>query len=239
MRTGTGKARFVLGAAALLALGGCGLIGVDGNGERATEVRPLEGFSAIDSEGSLDVQVTRGDTFRVEVSIDSNLLDRVRTRVSGDTLTIDDEWIGDTLPGPHVIVTMPVLRRASINGSGAISVTGCNQAEPISLTIDGSGELGFAGSVPRADVRISGSGDARLRGAAPGLAVTVEGSGAVDAIDLAATTADFSISGSGDVAATVSGSARVSISGSGSVDIFGGAVLERVDISGSGSVTRH
>jgi len=229
----------VFAGAALLALAGCGLMGVDGNGERVSEVRPLEGFSAVDSEGGLDVVIARGDAFRVEVSIDSNLLDRVRTRVAGDTLTIDEEWIGDTVTGPHVIVTMPVLRRAAVSGSGSLWAGGCEQAEPVSLAIDGSGELTFVGDVPRADVRISGSGAARLQGIATALGVTVEGSGAVDARDLDATTADLSVSGSGDLAATVSGSVRVTVSGSGSVDLYGGAVLERVDVSGSGSITQH
>ena len=240
MTTGICKVGPVFVGAALLALaGGCGLMGVDGNGERASEVRALEGFSAVDSEGSLDVVIARGDAFRVEVSIDSNLLDRVRTRVAGDTLTIDEEWIGDTLAGPHILVTMPVLRRAAVSGSGSLWAGGFAQAEPVSLTIDGSGELTFAGDVPRADVGISGSGDARLQGTAAALGVTVDGSGAVDARHLDATTADLSVSGSGDLAATVSGSARVAISGSGSVDLYGGAVLERVDVSGSGSITRH
>jgi hypothetical protein len=233
------KVRPVFAGAALLALAGCGLMGVDGNGERVSEVRPLEGFSAVDSAGSLDVMIARGDAFRVEVSIDSNLLDRVRTRVAGDTLTIDEEWIGDTVAGPHVIVTMPVLRRATVSGSGGLWAGGFQQAEPVSLAIDGSGALTFVGDVPRADVRITGSGGARLQGIAAALGAAVEGSGAIDARPLDATTADLSVSGSGDLAATVSGSARVAISGSGSVDLYGGAVLERVDVSGSGSVTRH
>ena len=86
---------------------------------------------------------------------------------------------------------------------------------------------------------ISGSGDARLQGIATALGVAVEGSGAVDARNLDATTADLSVSGSGNLTVTVNGSARVTVSGSGSVDLYGGAVLERVDISGSGSITRH
>jgi hypothetical protein len=228
----------VFAGAALLALAGCGL-GVDGNGERVSEVRPLEGFSAVDSDGSLDVMIARGDAFRVEVSIDSNLLDRVRTRVAGDTLTIDEEWIGDTVAGPHVVVTMPVLRRAAVNGSGNLWAGGFEQAEPVSLAIDGSGEMTFVGAVPRADVRIAGSGDARLQGIATALGATIEGSGAVDAFHFDATTADLSVSGSGDLAATVSGSVRVSISGSGSVDLYGGAALESVSVSGSGSIRRH
>lgn len=240
MWTGIRKAGAMFSGVALLALAGCGLFGVDGNGERVTEVRSLEGFSSVDSEGSLDVEITRGDAFHVEVSIDSNLLPLVRTRVSGDTLAIDtDQPIGDVVAGPHVIVTMPLLRRAAVNGSGGLTAASFEQSEPVSLDIDGSGELSFVGNVPRADVRISGSGDARLHGAAAVLGAAVEGSGAVDARDLDATTADLSVSGSGDLAANVSGSVSVAISGSGSVDLYGAAVIERVDISGSGSITRH
>jgi hypothetical protein len=239
MGTGIRRMRPVLAGAALLALAGCGLMGVDGNGERVSEVRALEGFTAVDSDGSLDVLIMRGEAFRVEVSIDSNLLDRVRTRVAGDALTIDEEWIGDTVAGPHVIVTMPVLRGAAVDGSGGLWAGGFQQAEPVSLAIDGSGELTFTGDVPRADLRISGSGNARLHGSAAELGVAVEGSGAVDARHLDATTADLSVSGSGDLAAAVSGAVRVTITGSGSVDLYGGAVLERVSVSGSGSITRH
>lgn len=240
MRAGICKVGRVMAGAALLALAGCGLIGVDGNGQRVSEVRALEGFSAVDSEGSLDVLSMRGDAFRVEVSIDSNLLALVRTRVAGDALTIDtDDPIGDVVAGPHVVVTMPVLRRAAVNGSGNLWAGTFEQSEPVSLAIDGSGALTFVGDVPRADVRISGSGDARLQGTAAALDMAVDGSGAVDARNLDATTADLSVSGSGDLAATVNGSVRVTVSGSGSVDLYGGATLERVDVSGSGSITRH
>jgi putative autotransporter adhesin-like protein len=240
MWTGICKAGRVIAGAALLALAGCGLIGVDGNGMRVTEVRALEGFSAVDSEGSLDVVIVRGDAFHVEVSIDSNLLEMVRTRVAGDTLAIDtDGPIGDVVAGPHVVVTMPVLRRAAVNGSGGLWAGRFDQDEPVSLAIDGSGELTFVGDVPRAEVEISGSGDARLQGTAAVLGVAVDGSGAVDARNLDATSADLSVSGSGDLAATVSGSVRVTVSGSGSVDLYGDAVLERVDVSGSGSIRRH
>ena len=240
MRTGIVKAGRMFAGAALLALGGCGLFGVDGNGDRVSEVRPLEGFSAVDSEGSLDVEIDRGDAFRVEVSIDSNLLHLVRTRVAGDTLVIDtDEPIGRVVAGPHVVVTMPVLDRAVVNGSGGLWAGPFAQSDPVSLRIDGSGDLTFVGDVPSADVRVSGSGDARLTGTAAAFSASVDGSGTVDARDLDATAADLSVSGSGDLAATVSGSVRVAISGSGSVDLYGPAALERVDVSGSGSITRH
>jgi hypothetical protein len=226
--------------AALLWVAGCGLYGVDGNGKRVDEVRPVGVFSEISSDASLDVQVTRGDAFRVAVSIDSNLVHAVRTDVSGDVLWVDvGEPIGDTVGGPHVLVTMPVLRRAALNGSGSLRADGFDQAEPVSLALDGSGDLSFTGAAPTVTVRASGSGDTRLHGTTPALDVALDGSGSVDARDLDATTADLSLNGSGDIAARVSTSARVALSGSGDIDLYGTASIDSIDVSGSGSINRH
>jgi hypothetical protein len=234
--------RFVrLMMVAALAAVGCGIY-VDGNGERATETRPLQGFTAVTSDGPLDVQITRGDAFNVEVSIDSNVLRDLRTDLidGGATLAIDlDGRFFDIVSGPHVIVTMPALRHAVLNGSGSVNASGFEQTDPVTLEIDGSGSLTYAGDVPSAQVRSWGSGDVRLHGTAGNLDARLDGSGAVDARDFPTTTANLSLSGSGDLSANVSGSAQVTLSGSGNVDLYGGAVVERASISGSGSFTQR
>jgi hypothetical protein len=226
--------------AATLAAAGCG-IGI-GNGERATETRPLQGFTAVTADGPLDVQIQRGDAFDVEVSIDSNLLHDLRTDLidSGATLSIDlDGHVWDILPGPHVIVTMPVLQRAVLNGSGSVSAAGFQQTDPVALELDGSGVLTYDGQAPSAQLRSWGSGDMRVHGSASSLDARLDGSGAVDARDFLTTTAELSLSGSGNLTADVSGSASVTLSGSGNVDLYGGAVVERASISGSGSFNQH
>jgi hypothetical protein len=216
-------------------------IGVDGNGKRATEPRAVGDFSRVESDSSLDVHVAQADASSVTVSIDSNLLPYVATRVSGSTLIIDvDQWsIGDTVQGPHVLVTMPQLEHAALNGSGRLEVVGFHQDQPIDLDLEGSGDVTFTGDVPGLTALVAGSGDMRLEGTAGALDLRVDGSGAIDAGPCTAASADVSVSGSGDVAMTVTGVARVSLSGSGNVDIYGGAMLERSDVSGSGSVRRH
>ena len=224
-----------------LAAAGCGLY-VDGNGERATETRPLQGFTAVAADGPLDVQIRRGDAFDVEVSIDSNVLRDLRTDLidGGATLAIDLEGrFFDVVSGPHVIVTMPVLRRVALNGSGSVSASGFEQTDPVALELDGSGTLTYSGDVPSAQVRSWGSGDVRLHGTTGSLDARLDGSGAVDARDFPTATADLSLSGSGDLAANVSDSARVTLSGSGNVDLYGGAVVEGASISGSGSFTQR
>ena len=228
----------VIGSSLLFAA--CGPEGVDGNGQRTTETRQLAGFTGVSSSSSLDVSIVRGDAFRVEVSIDSNLQALVVTRVDGATLSIDVEGgIGRVVDGPQVIVTMPTLGLADASGSGTLVAAGFAQSAPVELTLEGSGVLSFAGDVPDAHVRSSGSGEARLTGTAASLTADVQGSGAVDARDLTATTGDLSVSGSGNLAASVTGSVRVAISGSGSVDLFGGATVEQSDSSGDGTLRRH
>jgi hypothetical protein len=225
---------------ASLVLVACGPGGVDGDGARTMETRPLAGFSNVRSSSSLDVRVDRGDAWAVVVSIDSNLQPLVGTRVDGETLSIDvDGGIGRVVPGPQVFVTMPALGLAQASGSGVLAVGGFSQGAPVELGLEGSGVLTFSGEVPAARVHSSGSGEVRLTGAAPSLTVAAEGSGAVDARALTSSTADISVSGSGNVAALVTGSARVAISGSGSVDLFGGATVEETDTSGDGALRRH
>ena len=196
----------------------------------------------MQADSSLDVQVQRGDVFDVQVSIDSNLLGRLRTDLidGGATLSIDLEGsVRDILPGPHVIVAMPVLQRAVLNGSGSVTATGFQQTDPVALDLDGSGLLTYDGDVPSAQVRSSGSGDVRLHGSASSLDARLDGSGTVDARDFPTATAALSLSGSGNLSANVSASASVTLSGSGNVDLYGGAVVEQASISGSGSFTQH
>lgn len=235
-----GLGRETLIVAATLAVAGCGVY--DGNGERATETRPLQGFTAVVADSSLDVQVQRGDTFDVEVSIDSNLIDHVRTDLidGGATLSIDLQGrVWDTLPGPHVIVTMPELQRAALNGSGSVTASGFQQPDPVTLELDGSGVLAYDGQVPSAQVRSWGSGDMRLHGTTSSLDARLDGSGDLDARDFPAATADLELSGSGNLSATASDSAQVTLSGSGNINLYGGAALQHVSLSGSGSFTQR
>jgi Putative auto-transporter adhesin, head GIN domain len=215
-------------------------LGVDGNGNRSVEDRPGQDFTGVESRASLDVKIQRGDTFSVVVSIDSNLQPAVVTRVDGGTLIVDvTEPIGHTVSGPHVIVTMPVLRAAVLSGSGALSAETFPQDQPVDLILEGSGNLVFSGDVPTLTARLDGSGDLSLHGITGAADLTLEGSGNLDARDMSATTGDISLDGSGDLAATVTGSMRIALSGSGDIDLFGGGSLETSALDGSGSLRVH
>jgi hypothetical protein len=213
-----------------------------GNGREARERRHVDAFSAIDSDSKLDVLVepSDDDRYEVRVQIDSNLMDNVRTRVWDDTLHVYVRgWIEHELPGPHVIVRIPHLSVASQSGSGRLDIQGFAEAEPIDLSLSGSGELRFDGSAPEIRADLEGSGDLVLRGDSERLSVSLDGSGLIDAEKLHSREADIDLDGSGEVRATVDGPVDISLEGSGDIELFGAAEIEHRTKSGSGSIRIH
>jgi len=221
-------------------LPGCDLAGIDGNGQRQNETRDVAAFSRIKSDGVLDVQITQGEKQSVTVSIDSNLLHLVDTRVAGDTLYIDlHDKVDRTVGGPHVQLTMPELRAAKLAGSGSMSLAFDEPASPLDLYLSGSGSLRFSGTTAAVRANLSGSGDMLLDGTTSDVELSLSGSGSIRGQQLTADSASIDLSGSGEVSATVQESVKVSLSGSGHIDLYGGASIDDYRNTGSGEIAQH
>jgi hypothetical protein len=214
--------------------------GTDGNGERADEIRDVSAFVKVRSDAELDVEIVQGDQHSVTLSLDSNLLPMVRTRVDNETLYIDTrESIGETVRGPHVLITVPALSAAKLSGSGDLFV-GLDQAElALDLYLSGSGDVRFVGRAAALGAFVSGSGDVRLEGETSDVELSLSGSGDIDARELSAESGSVELDGSGDISASISESAAVSLSGSGDIDLYGGGEVSVDDRSGSGDIDVH
>lgn len=219
---------------------GCGDHGVDGNGRRTEQLRETAAFTRVHSDCELDIELVQGDEPSVTVSIDSNLQDVVRVRVDGDTLWLDqNEEIDEVVSGPHVLITVPELAAAKLDGSGRLDLAFDAPSLPLDLYLSGSGDLSFSGTTAALGAYLSGSGEMRLDGETSDVDISLSGSGAIQAKRLAATSASIDLSGSGSVSATVSESVTVDLSGSGQVDLYGDAALDGYRQSGSGDVVQH
>jgi hypothetical protein len=221
-------------------LSGCGLSGVDGDGHRVDEARDAEAFSRVRSDASLDVKITQGEAPAVTVSIDSNLQRLVKTRVADDTLYIDlSEEVGDTVTGPHVLITTPRLTAAKLAGSGDLSVAFDAPEQPLDLYLSGSGSVRFNGATAAIGAYLSGSGDIRLAGTTGDADLKLSGSGSIRGQNLDAASAAIALSGSGDIAALVRDSVSVCLTGSGQIDLYGGASIDTYDNRGRGDIVQH
>lgn len=197
-------------------------------------------FTAIELNGSDDVEVTTGPNFSVSAKGPSEVLDNLEITTVNGVLQIsrkkdsNGSWLrGSTSATIHVV--MPRLERVAISGSG--DVTADRAEGDFQAAVAGSGSISVkqltGGS---AKLSVGGSGDIELSGRVDRLSVDISGSGSVDADDLVAQSADVSVAGAGDVEAQVKSKATITVSGSGNVRVKGGAQCT-ITKSGSGGAT--
>lgn len=184
------------------------------------------GFERVRLSGSDDVRVVAGEGFAVSATGPQAVLDRLDIHVDGDTLVVGRErksgWSWNNgRKGAVVTVTMPVMRGATLAGSGDFTVA-TTAEDRFEAKLAGSGNLDIA-DVRAADTKftLAGSGDLHAKGKAQTADYRVAGSGNIDAAGLLSETLKVSIAGSGDVSAHASGKADVRIVGSGDVTISG------------------
>jgi hypothetical protein len=209
----------VLGLALLTTLATSAAAGdsVTGSGKLARQARSVGAFRAIETHGSIDLEVKIGSPQRVEIIADDNLLPLITATVKDQLLRIDTGNQGFSTRNPlRAVVVAPSLDALSMRGSG-------------DALVEGVSTKAFA-------VSLQGSGDARISGAATSVAVSLSGSGDVDARALTAESAAVDLDGSGDVCVRATRSAAASVAGSGDVTIFGNPRSVVRNVRGSGSI---
>lgn len=196
---------------------------IKGNGVPATETRAIAGFTRVQLDGSGTVTIVKGNSFKVTVTDDQNILPYVETSLSGNELRIgykDNTWIKKG--NLKVAIEMPELDGLQVDGSGDIDAGG-----------------GFA-SAGQLRAGINGSGDIFIRdGNADGFDVVITGSGDMHAFGLSAKKATVKLSGSGEAEVKVSEDLDVNITGSGNVYYMGTPGRVNTRITGSGKVIKR
>lgn len=198
---------------------------------------PLSGFRAVELRGPQRVTVQVGGGFSVRATGTPAALDDLQILRDGDRLIIRRSrqgWL-DRRDVAQVTVTLPAIERASVTGSGDMTVDRVRAAR-FAAAVAGSGDLRVASLEARgAALSVSGSGDLWVSGRAESGQLSVTGSGDIHGDALTLGQAQASVTGSGDIRARVMGEAQVSVIGSGDVD-FGAGARCRISKTGSGAV---
>ncbi|HJR69455.1 MAG TPA: DUF2807 domain-containing protein, partial [Gammaproteobacteria bacterium] len=161
------------------------------SGERSTLTPALADFAGVEASGRWDLTVARGDTWRVELDVPLELVDRIEARVEDGRLVLGFEgWLGgcgDTdRCRMNAGITLPELREVHLSGATTVDFSGFDGER---LTIETSGASEIDGSASRYDE----------------LDLTTSGAGDVDLDDVTVTNAEVSVSGAGSIALRMAG----------------------------------
>lgn len=211
---------------------------IKGNDLVTTEVRAVQPFTAISSEGSFDVYIIQDSVFEVTVEAESNLMPYIYTWVKGNTLVIkeqDHHCLNNNFP-IRITVRCKDIYSVALAGSGNIIGNTTLVSNSMEVDLSGSGNIDLNIEAPNVDAVIAGSGNMDLGIQATNVEARISGSGNISLWG-ETNRSDISITGSGNITAygLIQDICFTTITGSGNVFVFVNELLD-VKISGSGSV---
>jgi hypothetical protein len=208
---------------------------VKGSGDIVSYEMDLDYFDGIKLREAADVFITQGPVQEVIVEAQENIIDLLDDDVDNDIWDIHFRKCTRKYKKMKIFITMPDITYVSVSGSGDIVGENVFDIDDLTLKISGSGTMDFGLDADDIDAKISGSGDIFLEGIADDLDYRISGSGDIRTFGLKASTADISISGSGNIEVWAEDHLSVNISGSGDVYFVGNPEID-VKISGSGRI---
>ena len=205
-----------------------------------SEPRTVSEFKAVVTGGSEDLFVTQGNTQKVRIEGDEDIVKDIDTYVRNGVLYI--EYKGRGYHRSHdqtrVYVTMKEVNGLKLAGSGSIIGETPITTDELELGISGSGSIKLDVTATQINSGISGSGNIKLTGKTTDNNFKISGSGDVNTLDLKAENCAVQISGAGDAKVYVSKRLEVKVSGSGSIRYAGDPDKVNTNVSGSGSVQK-
>lgn len=212
------KSRLLIILLASLTLVSCKLTGIKGNGELVEEVREIDTFRKIDVSGNYEVEINVGESTKLEIIAESNLLKYIKTKVKRNTLYISTKENLRPREDLKIIISCPDLEAIECSGVNDIIADGIN-TEEFNIDLSGAGSIDISGKADLFKIEVSGAADLMARHFHTS-DVKIEVSGAANA----------------EVYATNSCDAEVS--GAGYIELYGDAKDVNMDISGAGSLER-
>ncbi len=197
-------------------------------------------FTGISFGVAGNLTLEQGNSFKVVLEGDEDLLDAIEVKVRDGRLTIrKPNWRQARNEKLTVYVTMPEIESLSVSGSGTLTNKGSLKCDKLKIGLSGSGDVELDGLTANIlDIGISGSGGVNLEGnGAEDASISISGSGGVTAEDFKLEKMEVSISGSGRCKVWVEDSLRARVSGSGSIYYKGDPNIDSKS-SGSGSVKK-
>lgn len=225
--------------AAAIMLSGCYFESESGSGNIETQKRTLEPFTAIEASSSIDVEIKSGPN-AVEVEADDNIMQYVKTTVSGNTLHLGIES-GVSLRNAHIkiYVAAPQIERLQARASSSIkAIDVIKSSNMVRFDANSSADIEAEVDAPSVEAEASSSGSIVLSGRTKNYRAQVSSSGDIKSFDLMSETTTVSASSSGTAEVHASVALNAKASSSGDVEYAGGGEVKS-NTNSSGSVHKR
>ncbi len=192
--------------------------GVKGSGTSKTEQRNVADFREIEASGAVNLEVDAQKDFSVTVEADDNLLQYIKTEVSGDTLKIYSEGRISPTAKLNVKISMPALE--------GLDVSGASDAKIMNVKADSL------------ELKASGASEIIINGEANKLKANATGASEINAENLLTENADVDASGASSANVSATNELNVEASGASKISYTGEPKNLKQNSSGASSINK-
>lgn len=242
---------------ALLAAG-CGTPTV-GSGKLVTKTYDFKDFTQLVVSHAFEIEVTRGTGYKIEVTVDDNLVDRLRVEQSGSTVRIGlDNVMSLGTTTQRAVVTLPDLQGLELSGACRADVSGFTAQKKLAATISGASSATFS-AMTVSDTQLDVSGASKVSGdvKADELSAVASGASQIDLTGLAAEgvleasgasklrlgtfqfgTVTVKLSGASSAQINASKTIAADVTGASRLEYSGQANIREIESSGASTIKR-
>ena len=208
-----------------------------GSGNLVTQEMDFSGFKRLVISHAFVADVKQSDTYRVEITVDDNLVDHLDVSKRGDTLYVgmdDISIFGDATF--RATITMPTLDGLEASGASKVTATGFRSSNAFDLEV--SGASSFQGEIDCGDmhIRVSGASSATFDGTGRNADIGVSGASRARLGGFALQNVNIEASGASSATVNVAGRLNAEASGASTILYVGSPQLGNIEQSGASSV---
>lgn len=211
--------------------------GEKGNKKVVEQNRDLDGFTKVGVSSGIDLYLTQGSSFQVQIITDENIQDNIVTQVNGNRLTLKVE--GSISPSKlEARVTLPSLE--GITASGGSDVFGQNEfrIDDLELSMSGGSDLELSVRGKTLHMNLSGGSDAKLVGQVGNIEANTSGGSDLRANKLIAERIEISCSGGSDAWIHATQSVDIRAAGASDVRYSGDPAKVQAKASSASDITK-
>lgn len=213
---------------------------VKGSGDVRTEVRNVKNFTGVKTSTAVDIYLTQGNDFRVEVEADDNLIDKIITEVEDGVLRVYVDRVSITWKEKMIVhVTMKDIDYISASSAGDVIGMTPIKADDLKIRTSSAGDVKIEVKARSLDLATSSSGDITISGEADYLEASTSSAGDIKGFELTVKEADITSSSAGDVKITVTDRLKARASSAGDIYYMGNPNYVDARSSSAGDVIRR
>lgn len=171
--------------------------GVKGSGNAKAETRNVSGFKEIKAENAVNLEVTVQKEFALTIEADDNLLEHIKTEVSGGVLTISTKDNISAKNKINIKISLPELTNLDIFGASTANISSA-KTDSLKLNASGASKIKIDGEVKSVEAVASGASG-----------INAENLKTENATATASGASNVTVSPTGDLTAEASGASSV------------------------------